>query len=243
MKPRRKAVDEMTGQTRWKRRVGSRGDSRSWRAALAITLAALVLLGACQGGEQNGLTGGGSDSLPPFKPVASVHQLMHDVVYPNAEIVWESVGTIISYEGTEEIFPRNDQEWEAVERSALTLTEAGNLLMIEGRAKDTGDWMERARALDRCRLRCLGGRPEQGRRRRLRLRRRHLFRLRRLPSAVPQRRRPLDHAVVRRSRPVVGVPEVRCGNYAISKSSSELPFPALGVAPARSILARMRASR
>ena len=146
MKPRRKAVDEMTGQTRRKLRAGSRGDSRSWRVALAITLAALALLGACQGGEQNGLTGGG-DSLPPFKPVASVHQLMHDIVYPNAEIVWESVGTIISYEGTEEIFPRNDQEWEAVERSALTLTEAGNLLMIEGRAKDTGDWMERARAL------------------------------------------------------------------------------------------------
>lgn len=136
----------MTGQTRRKLRAGSRGDSRSWRVALAITLAALALLGACQGGEQNGLTGGG-DSLPPFKPVASVHQLMHDIVYPNAEIVWESVGTIISYEGTEEIFPRNDQEWEAVERSALTLTEAGNLLMIEGRAKDTGDWMERARAL------------------------------------------------------------------------------------------------
>lgn len=137
----------MTGQTRQKRRVGSRGDSRSWTVALAIALAALVLLGACEGGEQNGLAGGGADSQPPFKPVASVHQLMHDVVYPNAEIVWESVGTIISYEGTEEIYPRNDQEWEAVERSALTLTEAGNLLMIEGRAKDTGDWMERARAL------------------------------------------------------------------------------------------------
>ena len=154
----------MTGQTRQKRRVGSRGDSRSWRAALAIALAALVLLGACQGGERHGLAGSGAASLPPFKPVASVHQLMHDVVYPNAEIVWESVGTIISYEGTEEIYPRNDQEWEAVERSALTLTEAGNLLMIEGRAKDTGDWMERARALvDAASVarRRHGGRPER----------------------------------------------------------------------------------
>ena len=136
----------MTKQRRQKRQVGSREDSHSWRSAFAIAIAALVLLGACQGGEQNGLAGAAA-SLPPFKPVASVHQLMHDVVYPNAEIVWESVGTIITYEGTEEIYPRNDQEWEAVERSALTLTEAGNLLMIEGRAKDTGDWMERARAL------------------------------------------------------------------------------------------------
>ena len=137
----------MTAQTRQEQRERSREDSHSWRAACAVALASAVLLGACQAGEQNGPGGSDAASLPPFKPVASVHQLMHDVVYPNADIVWESVGTIISYEGTEEIYPRNDQEWEAVERSALTLTEAGNLLMIEGRAKDTGAWMERARAL------------------------------------------------------------------------------------------------
>ena len=138
----------MTGQTRQEQRECSREDSHSCRAAFAVALvAAAVLLGACQASEKNSPVGSDAASLPPFKPVASVHQLMHDVVYPNADIVWESVGTIISYEGTEEIYPRNDQEWEAVERSALTLTEAGNLLMIEGRAKDTGAWMERARAL------------------------------------------------------------------------------------------------
>lgn len=145
-KLRARTADEMTGQTRWKRRVCSRGESHSRRAAFAVALAA-VLLSACQASEKNGPAGSDAASLPPFKPVASVHQLMHDVVYPNADIVWGSVGTIISYEGTEEIYPRNDEEWEAVERSALTLTEAGNLLMIEGRAKDTGAWMERARAL------------------------------------------------------------------------------------------------
>ncbi len=84
---------------------------------------------------------------PPFKPVASIHELMHDVVYPNADIVWKSVGTIISYEGTNEIRPENEEEWEAVERSALTLTEVGNLLMMDGRAKNKDDWMERATAL------------------------------------------------------------------------------------------------
>ena len=84
---------------------------------------------------------------PPFKPVASIHELMHDVVYPNADIVWKSVGTIISYEGTNEIRPENEGEWEVVERSALTLTEVGNLLMMDGRAKNKDDWMERATAL------------------------------------------------------------------------------------------------
>ncbi len=124
-----------------------------WRAASLVTgIVVALLMGACARTEEgivqeSGMAESEAASQPPFKPVADVRQLMHDVVYPNADAVWESVGTIISYEGTEEIYPRNDEEWAAVERSALTLTEAGNLLMIEGRAKDAGAWMERARAL------------------------------------------------------------------------------------------------
>lgn len=122
--------------------------SNSWRAVFPVAIVvAVVLMGACAASEKSEPPGSNAASVPPFKPVATVQQLMHDVVYPNADIVWESVGTIISYEGTEEIYPKNDKEWEAVERSALTLTEAGNLLMIERRAKDRGAWMERAGAL------------------------------------------------------------------------------------------------
>ena len=72
---------------------------------------------------------------------------MHDVIFPSADVVWESVGTIISYEGTEEIYPKSEEEWITVVSSAAILTEAGNLLMMEGRAQDSGPWMERARAL------------------------------------------------------------------------------------------------
>ena len=72
---------------------------------------------------------------------------MHDVVFPHADRVWDSVGTIITMEGTEEIYPRTEEEWIALQSDARTLMEAGNLLMIEGRAKDADKWMERARAL------------------------------------------------------------------------------------------------
>ena len=88
-----------------------------------------------------------SEPGPPFKPVASIHDLMHDVVYPHAEVVWDSVGTIIDQEGTHEIRPGNEHQWERVMQSALTVAEAGNLLMMEGRAKDTDDWMRHAAAL------------------------------------------------------------------------------------------------
>ena len=84
---------------------------------------------------------------PPIKAVSTLEEVMHHMVIPNAEVVWESVGTIYTVGNVEEIQPRTAEQWLAVEQSATVLTEAGNLLMMEGRAKDTGPWMERARAL------------------------------------------------------------------------------------------------
>ena len=43
--------------------------------------------------------------------------------------------------------PKSDKEWKLVQDSALTLAEAGNLLMIPGRAKDRADWMKYAKSL------------------------------------------------------------------------------------------------
>ena len=84
---------------------------------------------------------------PPIKAVSTLEEVMHHMVVPNAEVVWDSVGTIYTVGNVEEIQPRTAEQWLAVEQSATVLTEAGNLLMMEGRAKDTGPWMERARAL------------------------------------------------------------------------------------------------
>lgn len=109
-----------------------------WQVVARVAAGASLLAFGC---AQDG------DSGPPFKPVASVHDLMHDVIYPHAEVMWDSVGTIIDVEGEHEIRPANEQEWERVMQSALTVAEAGNLLMLEGRAKDTGEWMRHASAL------------------------------------------------------------------------------------------------
>ncbi len=107
---------------------------------VAVASAAALVAGCASAGE-------GIAQQPPFKAVASVEVLMHEVVYPHADVVWDSVGTIITAEGTNEIRPRSQEEWDAVARSALTIAEAGNLLMLDGRAKDSGEWLERAAAL------------------------------------------------------------------------------------------------
>ena len=100
----------------------------------AVVACAAVLAPACS-------------QAPPFQAESTVGQLMHDVVYPRADDVWKSVGTIITEQGVEEIRPRTDLEWEVVHSGARTLMEAGNLLMMEGRAKDNDKWMEHCRRL------------------------------------------------------------------------------------------------
>lgn len=84
---------------------------------------------------------------PEFKPVADVKQLMIATVAPAAEVIFDSVGTIVSASGVEEIAPKNDEEWANVRNNALTLAESGNLLMIGNRVKDKKEWVKLSQAL------------------------------------------------------------------------------------------------
>src|ERR1700680_995933 len=73
-----------------------------------------------------------------FPPVASVKQLMLDLIHPSSNDI-----LLVIFRGG----PKDEKEWAAVRRSAVTLAESGNLLMMRGRARDQGDWMEDAKLL------------------------------------------------------------------------------------------------
>jgi hypothetical protein len=77
-----------------------------------------------------------------FNPVLNLKQVMEWVIDPAADVIWDSVKTIIDQSGTKEIAPQNDEQWATVRNAAATLTESGNMLMIEGRARDQKDWMK-----------------------------------------------------------------------------------------------------
>jgi hypothetical protein len=93
------------------------------------------------------LVGCGGPAPPPLRLHADVKQIMASVVDPSADVVWESVGTIVTAEGTEEIKPRDAEEWTQVAQAAWVLTESANSLMIGNRPKDTSDWMRLAQEL------------------------------------------------------------------------------------------------
>jgi hypothetical protein len=77
-------------------------------------------------------------SSEPFPLEVSVKQIMLDLIHPSSNDILFAI-----YRGG----PKDDQEWAAVRRSAVTLAESGNLLMLRGRARDQGDWMKDAKLL------------------------------------------------------------------------------------------------
>lgn len=82
------------------------------------------------------------DASDRFVLVADVQQVMTRVLEPAAEVYWDAVGWIEDEEeGTIELRPTTPEEWEAVVSAAYTVAEAGNLLMMDGRAQDDGTWI------------------------------------------------------------------------------------------------------
>jgi hypothetical protein len=86
-------------------------------------------------------------SLPPFKPVATVQELMNGPIQWAADAYWQSVSITVDIEGIHEAFPENDDEWHDVWSAAMTVAESGNLLMMAPRAVDDKVWMRLSTAL------------------------------------------------------------------------------------------------
>jgi len=86
---------------------------------------------------------------PSWKPVVSLQELMQGVVDPSADGVWDAVETDITAAGETVRQPRTPAEWLDVRRSAITLVESANLLVIEGRRVGASDFPAEAEgALD-----------------------------------------------------------------------------------------------
>ena len=77
----------------------------------------------------------------PFSPAASVKQLMLDLIHPSSNDILLAI-----YRGGPPGGTRDEKDWAAVRRAALTLAESGNMLMMRGRARE-GDWMKDAKLL------------------------------------------------------------------------------------------------
>ena len=84
---------------------------------------------------------------PSLPAVASVRQIMAGIVMPAANVVFDSVSTIVDAKGVQENQPRTDEEWARVGANAAALIESANMLLIGNRPVDQGDWVKMAKAM------------------------------------------------------------------------------------------------
>jgi hypothetical protein len=74
---------------------------------------------------------------PPIHPVGSMSELMIRMIYPTSDAVF--------YISTRT--PATEAEWGELQAKTLTLAESANLLMLPGRARDQGRWMDDAKLM------------------------------------------------------------------------------------------------
>lgn len=101
---------------------------------IAIVLASSMLLTHCGGSAAPAA----SQALP-FKPVATIDQVMDSIVVPSSQAVFDSV---VYSNGELVQSPKSEDDWNSVRMSAIAVAEAGNLLLMPSRMKDNGDWVK-----------------------------------------------------------------------------------------------------
>ena len=71
---------------------------------------------------------------PPYRPVASIREIMNSVIDPSVDVVWNSVKSVVDDSGLTDQAPVSDEDWAEVRRHALIVSEAANLLLMHDRA-------------------------------------------------------------------------------------------------------------
>ncbi len=74
-----------------------------------------------------------------LKPVVSVKELMHDMIDPIADYVFESVRIVTTAQGTVETYPRTEEDWDKIRVGGVTLAEGAYLLKIPRPFAPPGD--------------------------------------------------------------------------------------------------------
>jgi hypothetical protein len=69
----------------------------------------------------------------PFRPVATIREVMNSVIDPSVDEVWNAVGSVVDDAGLTDRAPIKDEEWAEVRRHALIVSEAANLLLMHNR--------------------------------------------------------------------------------------------------------------
>lgn len=104
----------------------------------AVLALAAIALTACNKTDKTG-----------YNTSLQVKEIMGHVIDPASSDYWHASGFHIEVDKTTNLRPTTEEGWLKAESGAIQVAEAGNLLMLPGRARDNGDWMKFAKALNK----------------------------------------------------------------------------------------------
>jgi hypothetical protein len=123
-------------------------------ALVTAGLAALAMSGGLALAQTTAKPATASPAVTPAVPaertLLSVKDVMRHIVNPAAETYWAHSGEVDDEKGANDRIPTTDAAWQINIDTAAQIAEAGNLLMMDGRARDpNGPWMKYALALNK----------------------------------------------------------------------------------------------
>ena len=110
----------------------ARGSARALPAlAVRVLLLAQCLLLLTQCSSQPAPAAESNTTpAPPLTPVLSVKELMEHIIDPTADWIFDAAVIDVTAKGVKTTVPTSDEDWLRVERGALLLAEASNLLKM-----------------------------------------------------------------------------------------------------------------
>jgi len=74
-----------------------------------------------------------------MKPVVSVKELMHDMIDPLADNLFDAVRTVVTADGIVETIPKTEADWEKIRIGAVAMAEGAYLLKVRRPFAPDGD--------------------------------------------------------------------------------------------------------
>ena len=78
-------------------------------------------------------TAAAADGDVGYSAEISIAEIMESMVMPAAQQLWDAVGVDVTAQGEIEKKPETDEQWAQLRAAAVTLAEASNALLVQGR--------------------------------------------------------------------------------------------------------------
>lgn len=128
--------------------VSSRRTRNAGRAAALVACVALLAAGCSEPSQQTQTTDPASTPGPDYNLSLNMSDFMLLVLEPAADAIWGAAGWIDDInEGYYELYPDDEEGWARVREQAAVVVEAGNAMMLPGRAPDQGAWFTYSQAM------------------------------------------------------------------------------------------------